>query len=210
METAVGGDNTDYVGMVDPYIMSARGRWFFFGTGRRPFGMVNVFLDTHNAGQGGGGYNYRFNEVIGFCHLHGWMTVGLDVMPTTGGDYKLNKNGWKSPFSRDTEIVRPGYHKVYLDKYSMQVEVTSTERVGFHRYTYPKGGRADIIFSLGGPSGSATMTNGHVSATGINELEGYYDRIKGTWGGPPAVRTFFVVKLDISVCPKGTSLYHDS
>ena len=59
-------------------------------------------------GQGGGGYNYRFNEVVGFCHLHDWMTVGLDVMPTTGGDYKLNKDGWKSPFSRETEVVRPG------------------------------------------------------------------------------------------------------
>ena len=75
---------TDYVDMVDPYIMSARGRWFFFGTGKRPFGMVNVFPDTSNEGQGGGGYNYRFNDVLGFCHLHGWMTVGLDMMPTTG------------------------------------------------------------------------------------------------------------------------------
>jgi len=71
-------DITDYVGMVDPYIMSARGRWFFFGSGKRPFGMVNLFPDTKNAGQNGGGYNYRFNEVLGFCHLHGWMTVGLD------------------------------------------------------------------------------------------------------------------------------------
>ena len=188
--------STDYVDMVDPCIMSARGRWFFFGTGKRPFGMVNLFPDTRNAGQGGGGYNYRFNEVLGFCHLHGWMTVGLDVMPTTGGDYELNKDGWKSPFSRETEVVRPGYHKVWLDKYGMQVEVTSTERVGFHRYTYPKGGRGDIIFSLGGPSGSATMTGGHISAKGKNELEGYYDRVKGTWGGPPIVRTFFVVQLD--------------
>ena len=42
--------STDYVDMVDPYIMSARGRWFFFGTGKRPFGMVNLFPDTRNAG----------------------------------------------------------------------------------------------------------------------------------------------------------------
>ena len=45
---------TDYVDLVDPHIMSARGRWFFFGTGKRLFGMVNVFPDTKNAGQGGG------------------------------------------------------------------------------------------------------------------------------------------------------------
>ena len=189
-------EETDYVSMVDPYIMSARGRWFFFGTGKRPFGMVNVFPDTKNAGQGGGGYNYRFTDVLGFCHLHGWMTVGLDVMPTTGGDYELNKDGWKSPFGRDTEVVRPGYHKVHLDRYNMDVEVTSTERVGFHRYTYPEGGTPDIIFSLGGKSGSATMTNGMVSATGRSELTGHYDRVNGRWGGPPSIRTFFVARFD--------------
>ena len=172
------GPSENYVDMVDPYIMSARGRWFFFGTGKRPFGMVNLFPDTLNAGQGGGGYNYRFNEVVGFCHLHGWMTVGLDVMPTTNGNYELNKDGWKSPFSRKTEIVKPGYHKLYLDKYSMWAEITSTERVGFHRYTYPRGGRTDIIFSLGGPSGFAKMKNGHITRVSGNELEGYYGRIE--------------------------------
>lgn len=189
-------DIGDFVEMVDPYIMSARGRWFFFGSGKRPFGMVSVFPDTHNAGQNGGGYNYSYNEVVGFCHLHGWMTVGLDVMPTTGSDYELNKDSWKSPFSRDTEVVRPGYHKVHLDKYGITAEVTSTERVGFHRYTYSKEGRADVVFNLGGPSGSATMTNGRVTAIGNDKLEGYYDRIKGTWGGPPTIRTFFVAHLD--------------
>ena len=66
---------TDYVSMVAPYTMSPRGRWFFFGSDKRPFGMVSVFPDTKNAGQNGGGYNYRFTNVIGFCHLHNWMTV---------------------------------------------------------------------------------------------------------------------------------------
>ena len=189
-------ESVDYVDMVDPYIMSERGRWFFFGTGKRPFGMVNVFPDTHNEGQAGGGYNYRFNDVLGFCHLHGWMTVGLDVMPTTGGNYSLSKDGWKSSFSRDVEVVRPGYHKVHLDKYAMDVEITSTERVGYHRYTYHEDGRADIIVSLGGKSGSAQMVNGSISAVDDRTLEGYYDRIDGTWGGPPRVRTFFVIELD--------------
>lgn len=189
-------EETDYVDLVDPYIMSSRGRWFFFGTGKRPFGMVNVFPDTLNAGQGGGGYNYRYTNVVGFCHLHGWMTVGLDVMPTTGGRYELSKDGWQSPFSRDTEMVRPGYHNVILDKYDMQVEITSTERVGLHRYTYHRDGRADVIFSLGGKSGSATMTNGMVTAVSDTELEGYYDRVDGRWGGPPIIRTFFVAQLD--------------
>ncbi len=185
-----------FVSLVDPYIMSARGRWFFFGTGKRPYGMVNVFPDTSNEGQAGGGYNWKFNEVLGFCHLHGWMTVGLDVMPTTQGNYELTKEKWKSPFSRTNEIVEPGYHKTHLDKYNLDVEITSTERVGFHRYTSPEGGRLDIVTSLGGPSGSAIMRNGSITQVSANKLEGYYDRTDGRWNGPPRIRTFFVIEYD--------------
>lgn len=188
--------STDYVSLVDPYIMSARGRWFFFGTGKRPYGMVNVFPDTSNEGQGGGGYNWRFKEVLGFCHLHGWMTVGLDVMPTTQGNYELTKGKWKSPFDRKNEIVQPGYHKTHLDKYNLDVEITSTERVGFHRYTIPDGGRSDIVFSLGGPNGSAIMRNGHITKTSATQLEGHYDRTNGRWNGPKRIRTFFVIQFD--------------
>jgi predicted alpha-1,2-mannosidase len=78
----------------------------------------------------------------------------------------------------------------------MQVELTATDRVGFHRYTYPDGGRSDIIFSLGGPSGSAKMVNGKITRVSDHELQGYYDRVEGRWGGPPVVRTFFIARLD--------------
>lgn len=62
-------DNTNYVGFVDPYIMSARGQFFFFGTGKRPSGMVNVFPDTKNAGRNDAGYKFTSSEVVGFCLL---------------------------------------------------------------------------------------------------------------------------------------------
>jgi len=49
-EVASGGSTIDYVAMVDPYLMSACGRWFFFRMGKGPFGMVKLFPDTKNAG----------------------------------------------------------------------------------------------------------------------------------------------------------------
>jgi predicted alpha-1,2-mannosidase len=189
-------ESSDFVSLVDPFIMSARGRWFFFGTGKRPFGMVNVFPDTRNDGQAGGGYHWPSKEVLGFSHLHGWMTAGPDVMPTTGGNYKLTKEGWKSPFQREAQIARPGYHKVHLDKYNLDAEVTSTDRVGFSRYTVVDGGRLDIIFSLGGPLGSVVLRNGTVTKVGDTEIEGYFDRTNGRWNGPPRIRTFFVAQVD--------------
>lgn len=35
-------DYPDYISYVDPYIESARGRYFFFVTGSRPFGMLSA------------------------------------------------------------------------------------------------------------------------------------------------------------------------
>jgi len=188
----------DYVSLVDPRIETARGRWFFSTPAARPFGMVKLTPHSINAGQGGGGYNASIHRVLGFCHVHGWLTTGLEVMPTTGGNFSINQGeeGWKSAYDQGTEIVKPGYHKLYLDKYDMWVELTTTARVGFHRYTYKTKGSADIIINLGGPAGPMAMGNGHITKISNTEVEGYYDRINPRWGGPAAVRHFFVIKLD--------------
>jgi hypothetical protein len=92
-EPAVQADEPDYVSRVDPCIMSARGCWFFLGTGKRPFGMVNVFPDTRNEGQVGGGYNYRLI----------WGQVFL--WEEAAGDWRVLRN--------DSQVfeTRDGYRK---------------------------------------------------------------------------------------------------
>lgn len=67
---------TDYVSKVDPYIESARGRYFFFVTGNQPFGMIGAAPLTRNKNQYGGGYNYNSLEVLGFPQVHCWMLLG--------------------------------------------------------------------------------------------------------------------------------------
>ena len=47
----------DPVSMVDPYIETTRGRYFFFVTGSLPFGMISSAPLTRNKNQMGGGYN---------------------------------------------------------------------------------------------------------------------------------------------------------
>jgi predicted alpha-1,2-mannosidase len=75
-------------------------------------------------------------------------------MPTVGDptldvlvDGKPEK-GYASTFSHANESARPGYYKVLLDDGGIQVELTATDRVGFHRYTYPRDQRANIILDL--------------------------------------------------------------
>ena len=62
-------------------------------------------------------------------------------MPITG-DFKghLGPNKYQSSYSHDEETVFPGYHQVKLKDYGINVELTSTTRVGFHKYTFEKNG----------------------------------------------------------------------
>jgi len=187
-------DKRDYVSWVDPRIGTVFSRWFFSTPAARPFGMVKLSPHTRQEDRG---YDSTVHTAMGFCHLHGWMTTGLEVMPTTGGNFSVTQGdaGWKSAFDPKTEIVKPGYHKLFLEKYAMWVELTTTQRVGMHRYTYTKDGQADIVVNLGGPAGPMQMKNGRITKVSDTQLEGYYDRTNGRWGGPSAVRVFFVMQF---------------
>lgn len=187
----------DYVSWVDPYIESARGRYFFFITGNQPFGMIGAAPLTRNKNQYGGGYNYNSTEVLGFPQVHCWMLSGLTLMPTTGRiDPTLGEQHWKSPFSHDGEVVQPGYHRLYLEKYDTWVEQTATDRASFYRLTYTKDCETDILLNLGGYVGTSTMVNAQVKRSGPNEISGSFDTMGRLWGGPDVVKIFFVAQFD--------------
>lgn len=189
--------STDYAGWVDPYIETNRGRYFFFITGARPFGMVGAAPHTRNKNQNGGGYNYNENEVLGFGQIHNWMMSGIEVMPAnnavnpTGGE-----DAWKSKFSHDDELVQPGYQRLYLRQPKTWVELTSTERVSFYRFRYPQQMSAQILVNLGGYMGNSTMAGAEVKRISNKEFEGSFSSVKRYWGGPKDVKVYFVVQFD--------------
>ncbi len=188
---------SDFVSWVDPYIETNRGRYFFFITGSRPFGMVGAAPHTRNKDQNGGGYNYNENEILGFSQIHSWMISGVEVMPT---DSQVNPVGgeqaWKSRFSHDDEIVEPGYQRVFLQNYKTWVELTATERVSFYRFTYTRKTSAQILTNLGGYLCTSTMANAEVKKLNTDGFEGSLSSVKRFWGGPKDVKIFFVVKFD--------------
>jgi putative alpha-1,2-mannosidase len=119
-----------------------------------PFGMVQVSPDTEikyfrQSFPWCAGYQYGDSTVIGFSHTHfsgtGHSDMGdVMLMPTTGrlqmqaGSAANPDSGYRSRFSHDSETAEPGYYSVMLDGYGIKVELTATERVGFHRYTFPQ------------------------------------------------------------------------
>lgn len=157
-----GGEEYEYVAKVYPQLDTENSRWFFFSSASRPFGMVNLSPDTQTKSDWGGGYRYDTDTIKGFSHIHAWQLAGPSVMPVTV-DQAASTNifrNYYSKFDHQTEIIIPGYHKLHLERYNIQAELTSTKRVGFHRYT--SGGNIAMLFNLNGQLGPSFMSDGVV------------------------------------------------
>jgi len=136
--------------LVEPRSGTAASRWFFFNSACRPFGMVNLSPDTRTGGDWGNGYLYGDTSIRCFSHIHGWQLYGIAVMPFTGEPKgHLGMDAYQSEFSHDDEVARPGYHKVILKTYGVSAELTSTMRVGLHRYAFPTNAACGILFDTG-------------------------------------------------------------
>lgn len=105
------------------------------------------------------GYQYKDSTIVGFAHTNfsgtGHSDLGdLLVMPTTGKlildpiETKEGNKGFYSKFSHKNETAKAGYYKVDLEDYNIKAELTATERVGFHQYTFPKSSNSHILLDL--------------------------------------------------------------
>lgn len=136
-----------------------------------PFGSVQLSPDTDTIpyavdGKYNGevykycaGYQYADPTIVGFSHTHFSGTGHSDlgdflIMPTTG-DVQMNpgtsdqpENGYRSAYSHDNEVAEPNYYRVKLDDHQILAELTTSARVGFHQYTFPKSSNGHIILDL--------------------------------------------------------------
>jgi predicted alpha-1,2-mannosidase len=184
------------VDWVDPLIGTEGSRWFFFSSACRPFGMVNLSPDTGVGGAWGSGYLYGHEFIHGMSHVHAWQLSGVPVMPTVG-EFKGHKGSEKygSRFSHERETVRPGHHSVFLEDYKIRAELTSTDRVGFHRYTFPEAKDAYLVFNLGARLGPSGMDNAMARKVSDTEIEGSVVN-SPTRRRPKPTPVFFVARLD--------------
>lgn len=189
---------SEAVEWVDPYIETNRGRFFYFITGQRPYGMIGAAPMTKNWNNGGGGYAYFSNEILGFPQIHAWTISGLNLMPTLSEvDPRDGESAWKSVFKHDDEIVQPGYHRVFLSKSKVWVEQTATERVSFYRFKWTDDLNAQLLLSLNGLLGNSRMTNAEVKRINDKEFVGSVSSVDRAYGvGPHDFKIFFVVQVD--------------
>lgn len=143
---------------VDPFVGTG-GHGHTFPGATLPFGMVQLSPDTRLSGWDGcSGYHYSDHLIYGFSHTHlsgtGIPDYGDILLMPTVGEIHFESNpgapdkGYASGFSHKNEIARPGYYSVKLDDDKILAELTTTNRVGFHRYSFPTSDRANIILDL--------------------------------------------------------------
>lgn len=187
------------VDLVYPHLDTANSRWFYFDSASLPFGMVNLSPDTEVAGAWGSGYRYNTTEVKGLSHVHAWQLSGVSVLPVSSDENPiLLKDDYYSSFSHDDEIVAPGYHRLVLDRYGIEVELTATTRVGFHRYQYPKSGGRQILLNLGGPLGPSNIVRGRAERIDARTVSGYVEN-GATMRRPKSTRIYFYLVVDTDI-----------
>ena len=177
---------TNVVDLVNP-IIGTNGMGHTFPGACVPFGLVQLSPDTdtipHNVDgkyqprsyEYCAGYQHKDSSIVGFSHTHfsgtGHSDLGdILIMPTTG-TLKLNPGtatnpdgGYRSRFSHGTEISRPGYYEVMLTDYGVKAQLTTTQRVGIHKYTYPTNSEnqriiLDMIHGIYNYDGKVLWTN---------------------------------------------------
>ena len=149
----------DYTAYVNPFVGTG-GHGHTFPGAVVPNGMIQPSPDTRIDGWDAcSGYYYEDSLMNGFSHTHVSGTGCADygdflLMPTVGEqtvdpqDFTRQNLPYASAFSHAGETAEPGYYSVFLDRYGVKAEMTSTKRAVLHRFTFPQTDKAGFIIDL--------------------------------------------------------------
>ncbi|WP_417099875.1 GH92 family glycosyl hydrolase [Leyella stercorea] len=145
--TAVAATVQNLTQYVNQYVGTGGHGHTFMGA-NVPFGLVQLGPTEPTRGWDWcSGYYYDDDELIGFGHMHlsgtGIGCLG-DVAFLPVKDFKQTS----TRFKHEAEKVHPGYYSVQLTDPNVLVELTATERCGFHRYTFKDGAKAQLALDL--------------------------------------------------------------
>lgn len=145
--TAVAATVQNLTQYVNQYVGTGGHGHTFMGA-NVPFGLVQLGPTEPTRGWDWcSGYYYDDDELIGFGHMHlsgtGIGCLG-DVAFLPVKDFKQTS----TRFKHEAENVHPGYYSVQLTDPNVLVELTATERCGFHRYTFKDGAKAQLALDL--------------------------------------------------------------
>ena len=210
----------DPLKFVDPMIGTGPEGHTFPGA-TAPFGMVQLSPDTQirpfkQSYKWAAGYRHEDTTILGFSHTHFsgaghsdlgdvlLVPVSGDNVPLEPGDPDKPTSGYRSRFSHDGEQAEPGYYSVFLQDSGVRAELTASERVGVHRYTFAEGARAHVLLDL-----RSTIYNypGKILWSSITiRMDGTVTGMRETRGWAPGRQLFFAIRFSAPIF--GHALYN--
>lgn len=196
------GSRTDVARYVDPYIGTGNNGHVFVGA-HVPFGAVQVGPTNYVRGWDWcSGYHYTDSVLTGFSQMHlngtGIGDLGdVLVMPYTGkvffspGTEKNPLSGWAALYSHRDEQVKPGYFSIRIRSTGIRAELTATERVAYHRYSFPPTPQARIGINLAMGIGWDKPVKTCIRRINATTYLGY--RLSSGWANDQ--RTYFAIQL---------------
>jgi predicted alpha-1,2-mannosidase len=174
-----------------------------------PFGLVKLGPDMREFHESEGyhhtnsGYTTQDNFLYGFSHVHVSGTGGggkygnILLAPFTGN---LNLQNYGTPIANEKALL--GYYSITSKKYNVQSELTATNSVGFHQYTFPKTTKAGVLIDAGhfirqGISFGEVQEfiGSEVKINSPTEIEGY-NRVRWGWNKGGAYTVYFYAVFD--------------
>jgi predicted alpha-1,2-mannosidase len=120
----------------------------------------------------GSGYQYEDTVIYGFSHTSKghWNLCYVPLLPASG---IIDPENYESAFSHKEESAHPGYYQVYLKRYGINAELTSTLRCAFHKYTFKPGQNKKLIADLS--MSNEKVKSWHISQEGAQVFKGFQE-----------------------------------
>ena len=153
LAAASGLSRGDLTRHVDPFI-GTDGTGHVTPAAMVPFGMVAPGPDNADRGWSySSGYQYRAPRILGFSNTHisgaGIPELGdVLLMPAAGTRWSAQSTDFLAVPDKKTESARAGVYRVTLPGHGVRVELTATQRVAVHRYTFTQPGRVQVLVDL--------------------------------------------------------------
>jgi predicted alpha-1,2-mannosidase len=166
----------DFTQYVNPFIGGADNGHTFPGA-CYPFGLVQASPDTGNCTWTYcSGYMYLDEKIWGFSQTHlngtGCPDLGdVQLQPFTGS---VERENYHSFYKKETQHAKPGWYAVTLEDFGVDVELTASPRVAFHKYTYrdPAPARLLVDLQYGIVSGKDALRK-HILASDVTVEDNY-------------------------------------
>ena len=168
--------DTDLTQYVNPFVGCAENGHTFPGASY-PFGLIQASPDTGNCTWTYcSGYMYDDTNIWGFSQTHlngtGCPDLGdIQLQPFTGA---IERENYHSAYSKATQKAKPGYYAVTLADFGVDVELTASPHVAFHRYTYKNPAPARLLVDLQyGIVGGKESLKHHILASDVTTEDKY-------------------------------------